>query len=128
MKKPKSKSSYTNKWLSKNKHFWHEGFFNGIKIIILDKNDAPKIVKERIKEINHKRIVSGKHHFSYSTTDELLAAIQLAKKAKEKIPPFMRRKEKPCDNPEEVEEEEKYEEEDDIDYDEYDEYYDDEDD
>ena len=55
MKKTKSKAAYTNKWLSRNRHLWHETTTNGIKIIILNKMDAPKIVVERIIEINHKR-------------------------------------------------------------------------
>ena len=55
MKTTKSKAAYTNKWLSRNRHLWHETTTNGIKIIILDKNDAPRIVVERIKEINYKR-------------------------------------------------------------------------
>lgn len=55
MKKTKSKAAYTNKWLSRNRRFWHEKEINGTTIIILDKQDAPKIVVERIKEINYKR-------------------------------------------------------------------------
>lgn len=55
MKKNKSKAAYTNKWLSRNKRFWHEKQIGPISIIILDKIDAPKIVIERIREINHKR-------------------------------------------------------------------------
>lgn len=54
MKNTKSKAAYTNKWLSRNKHLWHETTIDGIKIIILDKSDAPNIVVKKIKEINKK--------------------------------------------------------------------------
>lgn len=52
MRTVKSKAAYTNKWLSRNKCFWHEKEFRGIPIIVIDKKDAPKIVIERAKEIN----------------------------------------------------------------------------
>ena len=109
MKTTKSKAAYTNKWLSRNRHLWHETTINGIKIIILDKMDAPNIVVERIKEINHKR--------GYGTT----------------INPCIRNMTNNASlsiyTEEELEELEKEDSstDDDIDYDEYDEYYDDDD-
>ncbi len=69
MKQTKSKSAYTNKWLSRNKRFWHEEHVNGKPVIIIDKEDAPKIVLVRIKEINAKR---GWNNFD--STDEEIAA------------------------------------------------------
>ena len=51
----KSKAAYTNKWLERNKKFWHEEQKGDISIIIVDKKDAPKIVLERVIEINESR-------------------------------------------------------------------------
>ena len=55
MRKTKSKSSYTNKWLSQNRQHWHEEYNYFTRIIIIDKKDAPTIVKQRVKHINRKR-------------------------------------------------------------------------
>ena len=52
----KNKVSYTNKWLTHYPHFWHEEVIRtGFKIIVIDKADAPKIVKERVHQINMRR-------------------------------------------------------------------------
>lgn len=59
MKTTKSKAAYTNKWLSRNKRFWHEQQFRGIQMIVIDKKDAPKIVIKRVKEINVARATRG---------------------------------------------------------------------
>ena len=69
MKKTKSKAAYANKWLSRNRRFWHEEHVDGKPVIIVDKNDAPKIVLTRVKEINVKR---GWNNFD--STDEEIAA------------------------------------------------------
>ena len=115
MKTTKSKAAYTNKWLSRNRHLWHETTTNGVKIIILHKQDAPKIVVERIKEINYKRgygrsINSCLRNLvgdtSYTTSTPLKMSIYTEEEIKE------------LENDDSSEE-------DDIDYDEYDEYYDD---
>ena len=122
MKKAKSKSAYTNKWLSRNRRFWHEKEINGTTIIILDKRDAPKIVVERIKEINYKR------GFSFSR-GVLETANLLAESSHGSILFGNKKEEKESGTPMSI-----YTEEDentclfddeDIDYDEYDEYYDD---
>ena len=60
MKKTKSKAAYTNIWLNRNKHLWTEyNIYFQIKeslpTIHLRENSAPKIVVERVKEINAKR-------------------------------------------------------------------------
>ena len=55
--KNKSKAAYTIKWLNRNKKFWHEeDYFFGTKKLVIDKADAPKIVLERVKEINDSRV------------------------------------------------------------------------
>ena len=52
----KNKVSYTNKWMHHYPQFWHEEQIrNHFKIIVIDKEDAPKIVKERVKQINLRR-------------------------------------------------------------------------
>lgn len=52
----KSKASYTNKWMHHYPSFWHEEEIKtGCKIIVVDKVDAPQIVKERVQEINNRR-------------------------------------------------------------------------
>ena len=52
----KSKASYTNRWMHHYPNFWHEEKLRkGFKIIVIDKKDAPQIVKERVQEINNKR-------------------------------------------------------------------------
>ena len=56
MNKTKSASSYTNKWLNRNKKFWFEKISDGSKLIVLKKADAPKIVVNRIIEINKSRM------------------------------------------------------------------------
>ena len=54
--KDKSAAAYTIKWLNRNKQHWHEiDYFGRTKIIIIDKPDAPKIVLERVREINDSR-------------------------------------------------------------------------
>ena len=78
MNKTKSKAAYTNKWLSRNKHLWHEVTLNGVKIIILDRLDAPKIVIERVEEINHKR------GYSWSINTYLRNLVRSASNAKQK--------------------------------------------
>ena len=48
--------SYTNKWMHHYTNFWHEEQIRyGFKIIVIDKEDAPKVVRERVKEINNRR-------------------------------------------------------------------------
>ena len=44
MKKNKSKAAYTNKWLNRNKHLWHENISHGVISITLDKLDAPQTI------------------------------------------------------------------------------------
>ena len=57
MNKHKSKAAYTNKWLYRHKKFWHEeDYFGGTKRLVIDINDAPKIVLRRVREINDARI------------------------------------------------------------------------
>ena len=52
----KNKVSYTNKWMHHYPKFWHEEKVrNYFKIIVIDKKDAPKIVKKRVQEINIRR-------------------------------------------------------------------------
>ena len=58
MKKSKSKAAYTNKWLFRNTQHWKEIEYKGARVIIIKKLDAPKIVIERIEEINRKRIAN----------------------------------------------------------------------
>ena len=60
MNKNKSKSAYTNKWLSRNQQHWKIGEVKGTRAIIITKPDAPKIVFDRVYEINKKRIASRK--------------------------------------------------------------------
>ena len=60
MNKTKSKAAYTNKWLSRNKQHWKVGESQGTRVIIITKLDAPKIVFDRVYEINKKRIASRK--------------------------------------------------------------------
>lgn len=60
MRKTKSKASYTNKWLSRNKRFWHIEHYVDEQVIIIDKKDTPKIVIERVKEINARHGWSGR--------------------------------------------------------------------
>ena len=107
MKKTKSKAAYTNKWLSRNRHLWHETTINGINIIILDKMDAPTIVVERIKEINHKRGYSSSiNPCLRNLTNNIPLSIYTEEELKEL-------------------EKNNSSDDEDIDYDEYDEYYDD---
>lgn len=115
MKTTKSKAAYTNKWLSRNRHLWHETTVNGAKIIILHKQDAPKIVVERIKEINYKRgygrsintcLRSLVGDTNYSTSDPSKMSIYTEEELKE------------LENDDSSEDDE-------VDYEEYDEYYDD---
>ena len=77
MKQTKSKAAYTNKWLSRNRRFWHEEHVNSKPVIIVDKEDAPKIVLARIKEINAKRGWNG-----FDSTDECIRSIFLRYKNK----------------------------------------------
>lgn len=130
MKNTKSKAAYTNKWLSRNRCFWHEKEINGTTIIILDKQDAPKIVVERIKEINYKR------GFSFSRgvleTANLLAEsshgsvlFNNKKEEKESRTSMSIYSEEELRQTEEEDEKSCLIDDDDIDYDEYDEYYDD---
>ena len=52
----KNAVSYTNKWMHHYPNFWHEEVIRyRFKIIIIDKTDAPKIVKKRVEEINMRR-------------------------------------------------------------------------
>ena len=60
MNKTKSKAAYTNKWLFRNKQHWKVGENEGTRVIIITKPDAPKIVFNRVYEINKKRIASRK--------------------------------------------------------------------
>ena len=62
MKKTKSKAAYTNKWLHRNQHLWHEDLVHNVPQIILHISDAPKIVNERVIEINLKRREKGLHN------------------------------------------------------------------
>ena len=55
----KSKAAYTNKWLRKNKHLWCEKAVNGHMIIILSISNVPNIVRERVREINAKRMTQS---------------------------------------------------------------------
>ena len=53
----KSKAAYTNKWLRRHQNDWHEEeYFFGTKKLVIDKKDAPKVVLERVKEINEHRV------------------------------------------------------------------------
>lgn len=54
MKATKSKAAYTTKWLNRNKQHWCEKAIKGVMQIVIKKPDAPKIVFERVKEINEK--------------------------------------------------------------------------
>ena len=109
MKTTKSKAAYTNKWLSRNRHLWHETIINGIKIIILDKMDAPNIVVERIKEINRKRGYGATiNPCIRNMTNSASLSIYTEEELKE-----LEKEDSSTD--------------DDIEYDEYDEYYDDDD-
>lgn len=57
MKKNKSKAAYTNKWLNRNRQHWKEQpYFFGTTKLVVTKKDAPKIVLERVKEINEHRV------------------------------------------------------------------------
>ena len=118
MNKNKSKAAYTNKWLSRNRRFWHEEHVNGKPIIIIDKVDAPKIVLERVKEINLKRGWNG-----FDSTDEHIASFfRQPRKSKSQD------KRLSIYTEEELKELEKEESsDDDVDYDEYDQYYEDDD-
>ena len=71
MKKTKSKAAYTNKWLNRNKHLWCDKAVNGEFIIVLKAKDAPKIVKERVEEINKVRRVKN------YTIGRFLSAIEM---------------------------------------------------
>ena len=52
----KNKVSYTNIWLNYHPDLWHEHELRkGFKIIVIDKIDAPKIVRKRVHEINMRR-------------------------------------------------------------------------
>lgn len=51
----KSKAAYTNKWLNRNRHLWEERKSCGIDLIFLKTECAPKVVRERVKEINESR-------------------------------------------------------------------------
>ncbi len=55
MKTTKSKAAYTTKWLNRNKQHWCEKAIRGVMQIVIKKPDAPKIVFDRVKEINEKR-------------------------------------------------------------------------
>ena len=44
MNKNKSKAAYTNKWLPRNRRFWHEEHVDGKPIIIIDKAGRPGLV------------------------------------------------------------------------------------
>ena len=51
-----SKAAYTTKWLNRNKQYWYEKTIDrDVTIIVIKKKDAPKIVKQRVLEINLKR-------------------------------------------------------------------------
>ena len=67
MKYIKSKAAYTNKWLNRNKHLWEEKVEMGTRIIVLKIECAPKMIIDRVEEINHSR--------KSKTTDELINAI-----------------------------------------------------
>ena len=116
MKKTKSNAAYTNKWLSRNRRFWHEEHVDGKPVIIIDKKDAPKIVLARVKEINAKR---GWNNFD--TTDEEMA-VYWEKECgidRDSINKFYGRN---LLSPSKIEESPQTKEENE-DYDEYDEYY-----
>ena len=126
MKKTKSNSAYTNKWLSRNRRFWHEEHVRGIPVIILDKEDAPKVVIKRVEKINLKR---GWNNFD--STDEHIAAY-FARRHEERN--LLTYNEENSDSDKsiyaeeelrQIREEEDVLSDDEIDYDEYDEYYDD---
>lgn len=53
MKMTKSKSSYTNVWLRRNKHMWYE---QASLIMLRDREHTPKIVRDRVDEINSKKM------------------------------------------------------------------------
>ena len=56
MDKTKSPAAYTKKWLNRNKQYWHEQkVMNHFLIIVIDKDDAPNIVKKHVEKINCKR-------------------------------------------------------------------------
>ena len=55
MNKNKSNAAYTNKWLNRNKSFWHEENYDGYSIIAVTKKDAPKKVLNGVKVINANR-------------------------------------------------------------------------
>ena len=67
----KNKVAYTTKWLNRNKQHWCEKPIKGVMQIVIKKPDAPKIVLERVKEINEKR------RLNYDPVDRLLSAIGL---------------------------------------------------
>ena len=115
MKTTKSKSAYTNKWLSRNRHLWHEATINGVKIIILDKLDTPKIVVERIKEINYKR---GYGRTINTCLRNLIGDTSYSKPKTPKMFIYTEEELKELENDDSSEDEG-------IDYDEYDNYYDD---
>ena len=117
MKTTKSKAAYTNKWLFRNRHLWHETTVNGTKIIILHKQDAPRIVVERVKEINHKR------GYGSSINTCLRSLVGDTSYASHKSPFMSIYTEEELKEMEEADS--SYDDEEDIDYDEYDEYYDD---
>ena len=71
----KSKAAYTNKWLSRNKQHWKVGESEGAEVIIITKLDSPKIVFDRVYEINKKRIATRK-----AAIRSLLLAINETKK------------------------------------------------
>ena len=61
----KNKKSYTKKWLNHYHNFWHEEPINYyFDMIVIDKADAPKVVKERVHQINMRRYEKGAK-FSY---------------------------------------------------------------
>ena len=60
----KYKKSYTNKWLNHYHKFWHEEQLRDyFKMIVIDKADAPKIVKERVNQINMRRYEKNAQYF-----------------------------------------------------------------
>ena len=122
MKKTKSNAAYTNKWLSRNRRFWHEEHVHGIPVIILDKEDAPKIVIKRVEKINLKR---GWNNFD--STDEHIAAYFARRHEERNLLTCNEENSDPDKSIYTEEELRQMREEDEIDYDEYDEYYDDDD-
>lgn len=55
--KNKSKAAYTTIWLNRNKQHWKEQpYFFGKTKLVVTKKDAPKIVLQRVKEINEHRM------------------------------------------------------------------------